>query len=207
MDFVTPDPNLNRTPAQIFHWLFLPVPEWLMKSLGCLCYFITGIPPAPCTSKRRRRLYPHDGNPSQDPCAGLRFYFPLYSWCKVKAEPNFLSHYILTFISRGAYHSRRRWTWSTVPGPPQDPCTGFFNLVPGYSWCGGAVGMFFILNYYFPIDRSSSALFVAQKTEALSTWWKPLPGPLHRFFSFLFLDILEGEVNYIFFVLKKNRWR
>ena len=127
MGFVTPDPNFNRTPAQIFHWLFLPVPEWLMKSLGCLCYFITGIPPAPCTSKRRRRLYPHDGNPSQDPCTGLRFYFPLYSWCKVKAEPNFLSLYILTFISRGAYHSRRRWTWSTVPGPPQDPCTGFFH--------------------------------------------------------------------------------
>ena len=172
-----------------------------MKSLGCLCYFITGIPPAPCTSKRRRRLYPHDGNPSQDPCAGLRFYFPLYSWCKVKAEPNFLSHYILTFISRGAYHSRRRWTWSTVPGPPQDPCTGFFNLVPGYSWCGGAVGMFFILNYYFPIDRSSSALFVAQKTEALSTWWEPLPGPLHRFFSFLFL---MGSELYIYFLCWKK---
>jgi len=88
---------------------------------------------------------------------------------------------------------------------PRTPAQVFFNLVPGYSWCGGAVGMFFILNYYFPIDRSSSALFVAQKTEALSTWWKPLPGPLHRFFSFLFLDILDGgsELYIYFFCWKK----
>jgi len=81
---------------------------------------------------------------------------------------------------------------------PRTPAQVFSILFLDILGVEGLWECFFILNYFFPIDRSSSALFVAQKTEALSTWWEPLPGPLHRFFSFLFLDILDGEVNYIY---------
>jgi len=201
---------LPRTPAQVFFNL-VPGYSWCGGAVGMffiLNYFfpIDRSSSALFVAQKTEALSTW-WEPFPGPLCRSELQFSSIFLMSSQGWTQFLLHFIfiISFSSWGAHHSRRRWTWSTVPGPPQDSCTGFFNLVPGYSWCGGAVGMFFILNYYFPIDRSSSALFVAQKTEALSTWWKPLPGPLHRFFSFLFLDILDGgsELYIYFFCWKK----
>jgi len=87
---------------------------------------------------------------------------------------------------------------------PRTPAQVFSILFLDILGVEGLWECFFILNYFFPIDRSSSALFVAQKTEALSTWWEPLPGPAQVFFILVPGYSWWGSELYIYFLCWKK---